>query len=314
MLRIAFLGNDPWSVPPLEAIAGEPDLELVSVVTNEPKPAGRGSTLTPTAVADAARRLKTPLVEVTGVTSGQGLQALLGAAPDVIVVVAYGELLTREVLELSPHGAINLHFSLLPRWRGAAPVQRAILAGDTLTGVTVMRMDEGLDTGPILNQMEQEIRPEDDAGTLGAHLAHMGGMLLVGVLRTLSGGGPPARKQDDRLATYAPKLSIEERRVVWDQDPESTVRMVRALSPEPGATAVFRGEPLKIFQAGVAHDSVMPKGSPGTILGTDARGVLVAAAGGSGVRLVEVAPAGRRRMSAADWARGARFADGERMG
>lgn len=297
----------------MEAIAGEPDLELVLVVTNEPKPAGRGSVHTPTDVATAARRLGAPLAEAAGVTSGSGLQALINAAPDVVVVVAYGQLLTREVLALAPHGAINLHFSLLPRWRGAAPVQRAILAGDTLTGVTVMRMDEGLDTGPILNQMEREIRPDDDAGTLGAHLAHIGGMLLVGVLRTLSSGGPPARKQDDRLATDAPKLSTEERRVVWDQDPESIVRMVRALSPDPGATTSFRGEPLKVFKAGVAHDTVVPKGSPGTVLGTDPRGVLVAAAGGSGVRLVEVGPAGRRRMSAADWARGARFADGERL-
>lgn len=313
-LRIAFLGNHAWSVPPLEAMAGEPDLELALVITNEPKPAGRGSSLTPTEVAVAGRRLAAQVVEAPGVTAGPGLQALINVAPDVVVVVAYGEILTREVLSLARFGAINLHFSLLPRWRGAAPVQRAILAGDTLTGVTVMRMDEGLDTGPILNQMEREIRPEDDAGTLGAHLAHIGAMLLVGVLRTLTAGGPPARRQDDRLATLAPKLSAEERGIDWQQEPDAIVRMVRALSPEPGATTTFRGEPLKVFQAGVAHDPVVPKGPPGSILGADPRGVLVAAAGGSGVRLVEVAPAGRRRMSAADWARGARFAGGERLG
>ncbi len=313
-VRIAFLGNDPWSVPALEAIAGEPDLELALVVTNEPKPAGRGSALTPTDVATAARKLGVPLAEVSGVRSGHGFQTLVNSRPDVVVVVAYGEILTRDVLELAPYGAVNLHFSLLPRWRGAAPVQHALLAGDALTGVTVMRMDEGLDTGPILNQMEQEIRPEDDAGTLGARLAHIGGMLLVGVLRTLPEGGPPARKQDDRLATLAPKVSVQQRTIEWDQDPEAIARMVRALSPEPGATTTFRGEPLKVFQAGVAHDPVLPKGQPGAILGTDPRGVLVAAAGGSGIRLVEVAPAGRRRMGAADWARGARFSGDERLG
>ena len=163
-VRLAFLGNDPWSVPPLEAIAGEPELEPVLTLTNKPKPAGRGSEVRSTAVADAARRLGIPLLEVDGVRSGAGLDALIQVRPDVVVVVAFGELLTHEVLELPPLGAINLHFSLLPRWRGAAPVQHALLAGDARTGVSVMRMDEGLDTGPILNQLEEDIRPDDDAG------------------------------------------------------------------------------------------------------------------------------------------------------
>jgi methionyl-tRNA formyltransferase len=311
-VRVAFLGNDAWSVPSLEAIAGEPDLVPVVAITNLPKPAGRGSPVTRTAVAEAAGRMGVPIAEVDGVAGGAGFEALVAAAADVIVVVAYGELLTHDVLELPPHGAINLHFSLLPRWRGAAPVQHALLAGDETTGVTVMRMDEGLDTGPILNQLVEEIRPEDDAGSLGARLAHNGAMLLAGVLRMLPRGGVPARPQDDRLATRAPRLLAADRVLDWNGAADAIVRRVRALAPDPGATTTFRGEPLKVLAAAVDRDPASG-GSPATILAPDERGVRVAAGSGS-VRLIEVAPAGRRRMPAADWARGARFATDERLG
>jgi methionyl-tRNA formyltransferase len=312
-VSIAFLGNDPWSVAPLEAIVGEPDLDVRLVVTNPPKPAGRGSTPRPTAVAAAASKLGLRVVEADGVRTGTGLEALLDVSPAVVVVVAYGELLTHEVLEVAPFGAINVHFSLLPRWRGAAPVQHALLAGDRRTGVTIMRMDEGLDTGPILNQLEEDIRPEDDAGTLGARLSHLGGMLLVGVLRRLTQESLPARSQDERGVTWAPRFGPDERRLDWTGDAEGLVRRVRALAPQPGALTTFRGETLKVLVAGVAHDPPREPVAPGTIETSDARGVLVAT-GDGGVRLVEVAPAGRKRMPAADWARGARFEPGERLG
>jgi methionyl-tRNA formyltransferase len=311
-LRVAFLGNDAWSVPSLEAIAAEPDLSLELVITNPPKAAGRGSTLTPTAVATAARGLDAAVVEVDGVAKGAGATRLAELAPDVLVVVAYGHLLGRDTLTIAPHGAINLHFSLLPRWRGAAPVQRAIAGGDTLTGVTVMRMDEGLDTGPILNQLEEGVRPEDDAGALGSRLAKIGALLLVGVLRMLPHGGVPARTQDPSAVTLAPKITAAERPIVWTRSPEEIVRWVRALSPQPGAVATVRGEPVKILTAALDHQGVA-EGAPGTVVGADARGVLVRA-GEGGVRLVEVAPAGRKRMDAAAWARGMRFGTDEPIG
>jgi methionyl-tRNA formyltransferase len=311
-VRVAFLGNDPWSVAALEAIAGEPDLDPVVVITNPAKPAGRGARETRTAVAVAADRLGLSLVEADGVRSGPGFEALVTARADVLVVVAYGHLLTRETLELCPDGAINLHFSLLPRWRGAAPVQHSILAGDETTGVTVMRMDEGLDSGPILNQLVEEIRPEDDAGSLGARLAHNGAMLLVGVLRMLPKGGVPARAQDERLVTAAPRLRTEDRILHWSEAAEPLVRRVRALAPEPGASTAFRGEPLKVLAAVVDRDPSR-EGAPGTIVSSDDRGVLVAT-GSGGVRLIDVAPSGRKRMSAAAWARGARFLPAERLG
>jgi len=310
-VRIAFLGNDPWSVPALDAIAGEPDLAVVLVVTNPPKAAGRGDTVRPTAVAEAARRLGVPLVEAAGVRVGPGAEGLAAAKPDAIVVVAYGEILRGEALTMATYGAVNLHFSLLPRWRGASPVQHAIAAGDAITGVTVMRMDTGLDTGPILAQLEEQIRPDDTAGSLGTRLAHIGALLLVGVLRMSPDGGVPPRPQDDRAATVAPRIGPEERAIDWEGSPEAIVRWVRALSPRPGATTLFRGQALKVLAAAVDHQG--SAGSPGTIVETDDRGVLVRAAGG-GVRLVEVAPAGRKRMSGAAWARGARFASDERLG
>jgi methionyl-tRNA formyltransferase len=308
-LRVAFLGNDPWSVPALEAIAAEPELSLELVVTNPPKAAGRGSALTPTAVADAARALDAPVVEADGVNEGAGSTAVAELGPDVVVVVAYGQLLGHDALTVAPHGAINLHFSLLPRWRGAAPVQRAIAAGDAITGVTVMRMDDGLDTGPILNQLEEAVRPDDDAGSLGARLAKNGALLLVGVLRMLPRGGVPARKQDDASATLAPKVTAAERAIDWSRPPEEIVRWVRALAPRPAATATVRGEQVKVLAAALDHQG-WSDGAPGSVAGADERGVLVRADGG-GVRLLEVAPAGRRRMDAASWARGVRFAADE---
>jgi methionyl-tRNA formyltransferase len=312
-VRVVFLGNDRWSVPSLEAMAGEPEIDVALVVTNAPKPAGRGSVPTPTPVAEAARRMDVAVLETDGVGGGPGFEALRHQHPDAIAVVAYGEILSREVLEVPRLGCVNVHFSLLPRWRGAAPVQRALLAGDRVTGVTVMRMDAGLDTGPILNQLEDAIRPEDDAGSLGDRLARLGGMLLVGVLRAMADGGLPERRQDDRKATRAARFASEERRIDWREPAEGIVRLVRALSPDPGATTLFRGDPLKVLAAGVAHDLVENDPDPGTVLASDDRGVLVAAGLGA-VWLRDVVASGRTRMPAADWGRGARFSPDERLG
>ncbi len=205
-MRVAFLGNAPWSVPSLEALAGS-EHQVAVVVTRVPKPAGRGSMLTPTAVADAARRLGLPLVEAPTVKSGPGFEALADAPPDVLAVVAYGEIVPRAVLDIPRVAPVNVHFSLLPKLRGAAPVQRALMEGMTLTGVTTIRMDEGMDTGPILLRAEEAIHEEDDAGSLGERLAAMGGRLLVDTLDRLEAGALHETLQDDALATLAPKVN-----------------------------------------------------------------------------------------------------------
>src|SRR5438105_2231567 len=213
-MRVAFLGNAPWSVPSLEALAGSPHRPVL-VVTRERRPAGRGNRLTSRPVAEAARRLRLPVEEVATVKSGQGFEALARAAPDVLAVVAYGEILPKAVLEVPAVAPFNLHFSLLPELRGAAPVQRAILDGLAATGVTTIRMDEGMDTGPILLQAEEAIDQADDAGSLGERLAAIGGRLLVDTIDRLEAGTLEPMPQDDAAATRAPKLTADDRWLDW---------------------------------------------------------------------------------------------------
>ncbi|MDP9342087.1 MAG: methionyl-tRNA formyltransferase [Actinomycetota bacterium] len=307
-LRVAFLGNAPWSVPSVEALAASTH-DLALVATRVPRPAGRGSALTPTAVAEAARGLSLPLAEVETVKRGPGFDRLARAAPDVLVVVAYGEILPPAVLELPRIAPVNLHFSLLPALRGPAPVQRAILGGLTETGVTTMVMAQGVDTGPILLQQAERIEPDDDAGTLGARLAEAGASLLVRTLDLLAAGDLEPRPQEEEAATYAPKLSPEERWIDWSEEPDAVIRRIRALSPDPAASTTFRDRVLKVFRARAAEGS----GSPGTVLSAGKAGMLVAAGGGA-VMPLEVAPEGRRRMSGEEFVRGYRPREGEVLG
>jgi methionyl-tRNA formyltransferase len=312
-VRVIVLGNDAWSVPTLDTLAGSDDIEVQLVITNPPRPAGRGSRLTATAVADAAERLGVDLLEVDGVRSGEGFRAIDGAEPDALVVVAYGELLTPEVLDVPRLGTVNLHFSLLPRWRGAAPVQRAILEGDEVTGVTVMLLDEGLDTGPVLAALEEAILPADDAGSLGERLARIGAPLVVDALHGLEAGSTTPVPQDHAGATHAPKILPEERTIDWVHPVRSIVRRVRALAPAPGASTTFRASRLKILRADArpfAGQMLTGALKPGALV-VDADGTPTVEASDGWVALLEVAPSGRARMSGADWARGARIEPGE---
>ncbi len=315
-MRVTFLGNDPWSVPPLLSLTDAPDIEIALVVTNPPRRAGRGSELSATAVAGTARAGELPLLEVGRVRDGEGFDALDALEPDAIVVVAYGEILTPDVLDIPRLGAVNLHFSVLPRWRGAAPVQRAILEGDGSTGVTVMLMDEGLDTGPIVATEETTIGPDEDAGSLGRRLSEMGGPLLVGSLRGLETGSIEPRSQDHTAATYASKLLPDERTIDWSQPAEAIARRVRAFAPEPGAVTTFRQGRLKVLRVErkpVDARAIALAPVPGRVA-VDEDGAPLVDTAWDLVRLVEVAPAGRRRMSGGEWARGARIQPGERLG
>ncbi len=308
-IRVVFLGNDAWSVAPLAALAdAEPAIHLALVETRDPRPGRRGSSQVPTPVAALARRRGLPLLETPTVRSGLGLARLRDARPDVIAVVAYGELLPPEVLGASALGAVNLHFSILPRWRGAAPIQRAIMAGDTATGVTTMLMDEGLDSGPVLEQREEAIRPDDDAGSLGDRLSAIGARLLVESIQGLADGSGRPRPQTG-VPTSAPKITADDRPLDWSQEASSIVRRIRALSPSPGATTGFRGAPLKVLRA----EAVVDRAEPGVVAAVEGAAIVVGAGEGS-VRLLEVAPAGRSRMSGGDLARGARLAAGDRLG
>ncbi len=307
MSRVAFLGNSPWSVPTLEALARS-DHEVVFVGTRPPVPAGRGSRLTATEVAGSARGLGLEPAEVPTVKSGEGLARLKAAEPDFLVVVAYGEILPAEVLTTPSIAAVNLHFSLLPASRGAAPLQHALIQGSAVTGVTTMLMSEALDAGDILMQVVDNVRDDDDCGSLGSRLAEVGGGLVVATLDGLAGRSLVARPQDEREATFAPKLVNRE--IAWSKEAREVVNFVRALSPQPGASARFRGEILKVFRAEVVQGG---SGDAGSVLVADKDGVTVAAGGGA-VRLLEVAPAGRKRMSGRDFVLGYHPAPGDALG
>ncbi len=313
--RVVYLGNDAWSVPPLEALAGDPGIEPVLVLTRTPRPGRRGAPPAPTPVAVSARALDLPLLEVPTVVTGPGLSALREADPDVVVVVAYGELLPAEVLEAGRLGAVNLHLSLLPRWRGASPVQHALLAGDTETGVTAMLLDEDLDTGPVLAQAAVAVEAEDDAGRLGARLARLGGELLAHTIVDLAAERITPRAQDDTLATVAPKLTAEDRRLRWDRPAAELVGRVRAFAPRPGADTLRGGRILKILAASVADAGATgpAEAAAGTVVRVDPAWFEVAA-GEGGVRVLEVAAEGRPRMPAGAWLRGSRLEPGERLG
>lgn len=306
-LRVAFLGNDLWSVPSLEALAGSRH-EVVVVVTRVPKPAGRGSELTPTPVAEAARGLGVPLAEVETIKTGPGFKRLATAAPDVMAVVAYGEILPPNVLHVPTVAPVNLHFSLLPALRGASPVQTALLLGLDRTGVTTIVMDAGVDTGPILHQREEPIAPDDDSGSLGARLAAVGAEVLVETIDHLASGPVAPRPQDHSLATFAPKFGPEDRRIDWAAPAMVLANLVRALSPEPAAVARFRGENLKLFRAEATEGT----GVPGVVVDVT-KGGFVVATGEGGLRPLEVGPAGRRRMSVAEFVRGFHPASGEQL-
>jgi methionyl-tRNA formyltransferase len=297
-LRVAFLGNDPWSVPSLEGL-GRSRHDVVAVVTRVPRPGRRGQGPAPTPVAAAARTLGLPFIEVETVKSGYGFDALARAEADVLAVVAYGEILPAGILNIPTIAPVNVHFSLLPTLRGASPVQTALLLGMDRTGVTTIRMDTGLDTGPILRHRAEPIREDDDSGSLGARLSRIGADLLVETLDDLSGGQASPIPQDDSLATYAPKLGPADRRLAWSEPAGKLVNRVRAFAPDPGAAATFRGRPLKVLRA----QAVEGAGQPGVVIDVDENGFVVATVEG-GFRPLEVAPAGGRRMSAADFARG----------
>lgn len=224
-----------------------------------------------------------------------------------MIVAAYGLILPAVVLEAARHGSINIHASLLPRWRGAAPIQRALLAGDRETGVSIMQMDAGLDTGPVLAESRIAIAPDDDTGTLHDKLAALGADLLLSVLHDVAAGRAKASAQGSDGVTYAHKIDKAEARIDWKRPAVELERAVRAFRPAPGTTTTLGGETLKIWRARVVPGT----GEPGTVLSQDA--ALVVACGGDALDITELQPAGGRRMSAADFARGRRLSSGARL-
>ncbi|HHU10052.1 MAG TPA: methionyl-tRNA formyltransferase [Intrasporangiaceae bacterium] len=310
-MRVVFAGTPHVALPSLHAIADSAH-ELVGVVTRPDARAGRGRTLQPSPVKAAALDLGVPVLTPTHPREPDFQDALRALAPDVCAVVAYGALLPDSALQIPPHGWINLHFSVLPAWRGAAPVQHAILAGDEVTGASTFRIETGLDTGPVYGTMTERILPTDTSGHLLDRLAVAGAPLLVATLDAIADGSVVPVPQPADGVTHAPKIGTEDARVRWG-DPDFAIdRRIRACTPAPGAWTTHRATRLRLGPIDLApaqSDPPMPPLAPGELSVTK-REVFVGTGTGP-VRLGTVQPVGKREMPAADWARGVRIDPGE---
>ena len=280
--------------------------DVAAVVTNPDRPAGRKLELQAPPVKLAADRLDIDVVQPPKVRDDAFHEWLRAIAPDVCVVVAYGKILPPSLLEIPRRGFVNLHFSLLPKYRGAAPVQRALMDGVAETGVTIIELTEGMDEGPVLAKLAVEVAEEETAGDLGARLAADGASLLARTLPSYVAGVVEPVEQDHAAATYAPKIEPAETRIEWNEPARVVVNKIRGLSPSPGAWTTFRGARLRVLRASRAAGS----GAPGEVL--DPRALIVGAADGA-VAVRDVQPAGKKVMPATDYARGVRAAAGERF-
>ena len=300
MTRLIFMGTPDFSVPSLITLA-DGAYDVVAVVTQPDRPSGRGRKVELSPVKQAALARDIPVMQPRSLRDPQAVAALAALRPDVIVVAAFGQILRADVLSLPPHGCINVHASLLPRWRGAAPVQAAILAGDQVTGSTIMRMDEGMDTGPILAQAALAIDPADTGATLTRRLAQQGAELLTETLPRWLAGQITSQPQDQTLAMLCRPLRKEQGVIDWTEPAEAIARAVRAFNPWPAATTTWNGAGLKVLAAAAEPDVALSQ-PPGMVVAVDGRVLVVTGAGA--LRLDQVQLAGRSAMPAGDFLRG----------
>jgi len=308
-MRLVFAGTPAAALPSLRALLESPH-DVVAVLTRPDAPAGRGRRPAPSPVASAAVEAGVTVLTPTRLRDPAFLDRLRELAPDCCPVVAYGALVPPVALAVPVHGWVNLHFSLLPAWRGAAPVQHSLLAGDEVTGATTFALEEGLDTGPVYGVLTEPVRPTDTSGDLLDRLALSGARLLLATLDGIAEGRLAAVPQPTDGVTFAPKLTTDDARVDWTAPATRVDRLVRACTPQPGAWTTFRGQRLKLGPVTPAPDD-SPSLSPGQLAATGAA-VLVGTATAP-LALGDVQPPGKRRMPAADWVNGARPTPGERF-
>jgi len=300
VLRTVFAGTPEFAVPSLEALLSRQDLEIVAVYTQPDRPAGRGRQLKPSAVKSCAAALPLEIRQPVNLRDSSAFEAFAALKPDLFVVAAYGLILPRSILDVARH-TINVHASLLPRWRGAAPIQRALMAGDTGTGISIMRIVEGLDAGPVWLQSECPISGNDCGGSLHDKLATLGASTLLDALDLLQGNRIHEIEQDHNIATYAHKITREHRVLDWTRSAIELQRQVRALSPVPGTLAKVGKIESKILACEVIEKS--SDAVPGTIVSCSSRGVVLAT-GHEQLCITELQPAGKQPMSAAAFANG----------
>ena len=310
-MRLLFAGTPEPAVPALRALLGSDRHDVVAVLTRPDAPAGRGRTLTRSPVGRLADAAGIPVLTPPKPSDPGFLDRLRELVPDCCPVVAYGALVPRAALAVPAHGWVNLHFSLLPAWRGAAPVQAAVRHGDDITGATTFQLEPGLDTGPTFGVVTETINPTDTAGALLDRLATSGAALLLATMDGIADGSLVARPQPVDGVSHAPKVTVADAEVDWTEPATAVDRMVRSVTPEPGAWTTFRGTRLGLGPV----DPVVPDPpelKPGR-LHVEKRRVLVGTAAGA-VRLGDVRPVGKRAMPAPDWARGVRIEPGELLG
>ncbi|HVM62158.1 MAG TPA: methionyl-tRNA formyltransferase [Verrucomicrobiae bacterium] len=305
-MRTVFMGTAELAAPCLEAVAKMPGHEVVAVVTQPDRPKGRDLRPAPPPVKVVAGRLGIPVQQPLKIREPAAIEVLRAARPDLIIVVAYGQILPKSVLEIPRFGCVNVHTSLLPRWRGAAPIQYAILHEDRETGVTTMYMDEHMDTGDIILQRAQLIHADDTSATLHDRLAKLGAELLAETVALIAEGKAPRTKQDETKATYAKKITKEDGRIDWTRPAVEIERRIRAFNPWPSAYTQLGGLMLKIWKAEVVEGA---SGNPGEVLTN-----FVVATGHDGLCILELQPANGKRMNAEAFLRGHPTEPGFMMG
>jgi methionyl-tRNA formyltransferase len=312
-MRVVFFGTPAFAVPALEAVASKFEVMLVIAQPDRPKGRGRALAAPPVKEAGLARGIPVLQVESPNGAATQGALQALGA--DVFVVVAYGAILSKELLALPKLGAINLHASLLPRYRGASPIQAALLDGLTETGVSTMWMDEGLDTGDVIATRSLAIEPEETAGELSTRLAALGATLLVETLAAVEAGTATRTPQDQARATVTKKIRKSAGDLDFAPPAERVHDRVRAMTPWPGANALFQGEPVRLVRTRVVADAAVGSNphapAPGTVLGPGPAGGLLVACGAGALEVLRVTPAGKAEMDAQAWWRGLRIENAE---
>jgi len=305
-MKIVFMGTPEFAVPSLQMLLSE-GYNVAAVVSQPDRPKGRKRLLTPTPVKEVAIENGIPVLQPMKLRSPESVDELAKLQPDLIVTAAYGQILPKAVLDLPRLGCINVHGSLLPEYRGGAPIQRSIMNGETVTGVTIMYMAEGLDTGDMISRVEVPITDEDTAGTMFEKLSIAGANLLRETLPELIAGRIEAVKQDDSLATYSPNLTREDERIDWSRSSRDIFNQVRGLVPWSGGFTLWQDEVFKVWSCRVsasASDAV-----PGTVLACDTNGIEVKTGDGS-IILTQVQPAGKKAMDASEFVRGGKMTKG----
>ncbi len=310
-LRILFCGTPEFALPALRALVAAPDISVEAVITQPDRPRGRGQEMATSPVKELALGAELYVFQPEKIRSDSARDFITKIAPDAIVIIAYGQIIPAALLGIPRLGWINVHASLLPRYRGAAPIQWAIINGETRTGVTTMQIDAGLDTGPTLEKTEIEIGSDETAPELSRRLAEAGGDLVVGTLRKLDRSEIQPQPQDGSLATHARPLKKEDGRIDWNLSAQAIYSRIRGLEPWPGAYSTFRGQLCQIWGRPAAVESASQP--PGTIAHAGGE-TLVACGDRTSLLLEAVRLEGRKRISARDFANGARFAPGERFG